>query len=166
MLDSFIFCQWFEEKQQQFENLDQQLKKLHASVEALVCHRKGNFAFMWLHDLTCLKLQEMVMVLTTKQSYTVNFNEKNLKITPVTVNYSCTFGMPRLIFILLRISVIPSVEHESQLLLVVFVLRRSNRNLTPYLASNSTTVDIHKRISRSHGKISFLPSKKLLYKSI
>lgn len=31
---------WFEEKQQQFENLDQQLRKLHASVEALVCHRK------------------------------------------------------------------------------------------------------------------------------
>uniref|UniRef100_A0A8C0DC50 Sorting nexin-2 n=1 Tax=Balaenoptera musculus TaxID=9771 RepID=A0A8C0DC50_BALMU len=32
--------EWFEEKQQQFENLDQQLRKLHASVEALVCHRK------------------------------------------------------------------------------------------------------------------------------
>ncbi|XP_034847331.1 sorting nexin-2-like [Mirounga leonina] len=31
---------WFEEKQQQFDNLDQQLRKLHASVEALVCHRK------------------------------------------------------------------------------------------------------------------------------
>uniref|UniRef100_A0A8C1RHT5 Sorting nexin 2 n=1 Tax=Cyprinus carpio TaxID=7962 RepID=A0A8C1RHT5_CYPCA len=33
---------WFEEKQQQFENLDVQLRKLHASVESLVCHRKGN----------------------------------------------------------------------------------------------------------------------------
>ncbi|NXN82721.1 SNX2 protein, partial [Bombycilla garrulus] len=31
---------WFEEKHEQFENLDQQLRKLHASVEALVCHRK------------------------------------------------------------------------------------------------------------------------------
>uniref|UniRef100_A0A096M1A6 Sorting nexin-2 n=1 Tax=Poecilia formosa TaxID=48698 RepID=A0A096M1A6_POEFO len=31
---------WFEEKQQHFENLDLQLKKLHASVESLVCHRK------------------------------------------------------------------------------------------------------------------------------
>ena len=31
---------WFEEKQQQFENLDQQLRKRHGSVEALVCHRK------------------------------------------------------------------------------------------------------------------------------
>ncbi|KFO63339.1 Sorting nexin-2, partial [Corvus brachyrhynchos] len=31
---------WFEEKQEQFENLDQQLRKLHASVEALVCHKK------------------------------------------------------------------------------------------------------------------------------
>lgn len=31
---------WFEEKQQQFENLDQHLRKLHANVEALVCHRK------------------------------------------------------------------------------------------------------------------------------
>lgn len=31
---------WFEEKQLQFENLDVQLRKLHASVESLVCHRK------------------------------------------------------------------------------------------------------------------------------
>ncbi|GBM22212.1 Sorting nexin-2 [Araneus ventricosus] len=32
--------QWFEEKQHQIENLDQQLRKLHASVESLVVHRK------------------------------------------------------------------------------------------------------------------------------
>ncbi|XP_068429379.1 sorting nexin-2-like [Clinocottus analis] len=32
--------QWFEEKQQHFENLDLQLRKLHGSVESLVCHRK------------------------------------------------------------------------------------------------------------------------------
>uniref|UniRef100_A0A672YFH9 PX domain-containing protein n=1 Tax=Sphaeramia orbicularis TaxID=375764 RepID=A0A672YFH9_9TELE len=31
---------WFEEKQQHFENLDVQLRKLHASVESLVLHRK------------------------------------------------------------------------------------------------------------------------------
>uniref|UniRef100_A0A3B4UWL2 Sorting nexin-2 n=1 Tax=Seriola dumerili TaxID=41447 RepID=A0A3B4UWL2_SERDU len=31
---------WFEEKQQHFENLDVQLRKLHGSVESLVCHRK------------------------------------------------------------------------------------------------------------------------------
>ncbi|XP_067139466.1 sorting nexin-2-like isoform X2 [Centruroides vittatus] len=31
---------WFEEKQHQIENLDQQLRKLHSSVEALVHHRK------------------------------------------------------------------------------------------------------------------------------
>uniref|UniRef100_A0A3Q4HFQ1 Sorting nexin-2 n=1 Tax=Neolamprologus brichardi TaxID=32507 RepID=A0A3Q4HFQ1_NEOBR len=31
---------WFEEKQQHFENLDVQLRKLHTSVESLVCHRK------------------------------------------------------------------------------------------------------------------------------
>uniref|UniRef100_A0AAQ4QWD3 Sorting nexin/Vps5-like C-terminal domain-containing protein n=1 Tax=Gasterosteus aculeatus aculeatus TaxID=481459 RepID=A0AAQ4QWD3_GASAC len=31
---------WFEEKQQHFDNLDVQLRKLHASVESLVCHRK------------------------------------------------------------------------------------------------------------------------------
>lgn len=36
-----LSLQWFEEKQQQFENLDAQLRKLHASVESLVCHRKG-----------------------------------------------------------------------------------------------------------------------------
>uniref|UniRef100_A0A673HM04 Sorting nexin-2-like n=1 Tax=Sinocyclocheilus rhinocerous TaxID=307959 RepID=A0A673HM04_9TELE len=34
--------EWFEEKQQQFDNLDVQLRKLHASVESLVFHRKGN----------------------------------------------------------------------------------------------------------------------------
>ncbi|EDO32102.1 predicted protein, partial [Nematostella vectensis] len=32
--------QWFEEKQQQIETLDQQLKKLHHNVEILVMHRK------------------------------------------------------------------------------------------------------------------------------
>jgi sorting nexin-1/2 len=32
--------QWFEEKTQQIENLDMQLRKLHASVETLVLHRK------------------------------------------------------------------------------------------------------------------------------
>ncbi|XP_024909741.1 sorting nexin-2-like [Cynoglossus semilaevis] len=32
---------WFEEKQQHFENLDIQLRKLHISIESLVCHRKG-----------------------------------------------------------------------------------------------------------------------------
>ncbi|TRY64799.1 hypothetical protein DNTS_004404 [Danionella cerebrum] len=31
---------WFEEKQQQFENLEVLMRKLHASVESLVCHRK------------------------------------------------------------------------------------------------------------------------------
>uniref|UniRef100_A0A8D3BVB1 Sorting nexin 2 n=1 Tax=Scophthalmus maximus TaxID=52904 RepID=A0A8D3BVB1_SCOMX len=36
---------WFEEKQQHFENLDVQLRKLHASVESLVCHRKVRAQF-------------------------------------------------------------------------------------------------------------------------
>ncbi|XP_059922089.1 sorting nexin-2 isoform X1 [Gadus macrocephalus] len=31
---------WFEEKQQRFENLDIQLRKLHCSLDSLVCHRK------------------------------------------------------------------------------------------------------------------------------
>lgn len=41
---------WFEEKQHQVDNLDQQLRKLHSSIEALVHHRKelslntGSFA--------------------------------------------------------------------------------------------------------------------------
>ena len=35
------YWQWFEEKQQQVEALDQQLRKLHSSIEALVQHRKG-----------------------------------------------------------------------------------------------------------------------------
>ena len=33
--------QWFEDKQQQIEALDQQLHKLHNSVETLVAHRRG-----------------------------------------------------------------------------------------------------------------------------
>ena len=33
--------QWFEEKQQQIETLDQQLKKLHQSMELLSMQRKG-----------------------------------------------------------------------------------------------------------------------------
>lgn len=32
--------EWFEEKQQQLENLDNQLRKLHCSIETLVHHRK------------------------------------------------------------------------------------------------------------------------------
>merc|ERR1711976_257971 len=32
--------QWFEEKQTQIEALDQQMRKLHSSIEALVQHRK------------------------------------------------------------------------------------------------------------------------------
>ena len=34
--------QWFEEKQQQVEALDVQLRKLHSSIEALVTYRKGD----------------------------------------------------------------------------------------------------------------------------
>jgi len=34
--------QWFEEKQQEIETLDAQLKKLYSSVENLVGNRKGN----------------------------------------------------------------------------------------------------------------------------
>ena len=39
-----MHLQWFEEKQHQVDNLDQQLRKLHASVEALIHHRR---------ELTC-----------------------------------------------------------------------------------------------------------------
>lgn len=38
-----LFAQWFEEKQQQIETLDQQLKKLHQCVETLVIQRKGMY---------------------------------------------------------------------------------------------------------------------------
>ena len=37
----WINLQWFEEKQQQIETLDQQLKKLHQSIEMLFVQRKG-----------------------------------------------------------------------------------------------------------------------------
>ena len=36
----FVLLQWFEEKGHQIENLDLQLRKLHASVDALIHHRK------------------------------------------------------------------------------------------------------------------------------
>lgn len=36
-------CQWFEEKLQEVESEDQQLRKLHIMVESLVNHRKGKF---------------------------------------------------------------------------------------------------------------------------
>jgi flagellar biosynthesis regulator FlbT len=40
-IDICLCCsQWFEEKTQQIENLDTQLRKLHTSVETLVLHRK------------------------------------------------------------------------------------------------------------------------------
>lgn len=39
LLDSF---QWFEEKLQEVECEDQRLRKLHAVVETLVNHRKGD----------------------------------------------------------------------------------------------------------------------------
>ena len=38
-----LLQQWFEEKQQQIETLDQQLKKLHLSMETLALQRKGWF---------------------------------------------------------------------------------------------------------------------------
>ena len=39
----FLYFQWFEEKHNQIETLDQQLKKLHAASELLVVLRKGLF---------------------------------------------------------------------------------------------------------------------------
>lgn len=53
LMKQFQQFQWFEEKQQQIDALDQQLRKLHSSIEALVQHRKGIkllFEF-WLVDL-------------------------------------------------------------------------------------------------------------------
>ena len=40
------FLQWFEEKQQQIENLDQQLRKLHNAMETLVIHRRGMYLYL------------------------------------------------------------------------------------------------------------------------
>ena len=38
---SLVLLQWFEEKLQEVEGEDQQLRKLHAMVDSLVNHRKG-----------------------------------------------------------------------------------------------------------------------------
>lgn len=38
-----LSSQWFEDKYQEVENEEQQLKKLHALVDSLVNHRKGEF---------------------------------------------------------------------------------------------------------------------------
>lgn len=39
-INFLLIKKWFEEKQHQIENLDQQLKKLHTSIDALIHHRK------------------------------------------------------------------------------------------------------------------------------
>jgi len=36
--------QWFDEKQQEIETLDMQLKKLYSSIETLVGNRKGTLS--------------------------------------------------------------------------------------------------------------------------
>ena len=41
----FFYFQWFDEKHQQVESLDSQLRRLHTSMEALVHHRKGLYTF-------------------------------------------------------------------------------------------------------------------------
>jgi len=38
------YFQWFDEKQQEIETLDTQLKKLYSSIETLVGNRKGTFS--------------------------------------------------------------------------------------------------------------------------
>lgn len=47
---SFVFLspQWFEDKYQEVENEEQQLRKLHALVDSLVNHRKGEFSLLCL----------------------------------------------------------------------------------------------------------------------
>lgn len=52
----FCFCcvsQWFEDKFQEVENEEQQLRKLHALVDSLVNHRKGEIHLPYLMFL-CL----------------------------------------------------------------------------------------------------------------
>lgn len=44
--------QWFEEKLQEVESEDQQLRKLHVMVESLVNHRKGRFMCFCTHGGT------------------------------------------------------------------------------------------------------------------
>lgn len=46
-----VLLQWFEEKLQEVESADQHFRKLHALVESLVVHRKGQ-----LSPSTCVKL--------------------------------------------------------------------------------------------------------------
>ena len=52
----YLYTQWFEEKQQQIETLDQQLKKLHQCVEILVTQRKGTC--IWQLMLVTLELKK------------------------------------------------------------------------------------------------------------
>ena len=52
----YLYTQWFEEKQQQIETLDQQLKKLHQCVEILVTQRKGTC--IWQLMLATLELKK------------------------------------------------------------------------------------------------------------
>lgn len=38
-----VVVQWFEEKQLQIEEMEEQMKKLHSALETLVAHRRGSF---------------------------------------------------------------------------------------------------------------------------
>lgn len=40
----FFLLQWFEEKLQEVESADQHFRRLHALVESLVVHRKGQLS--------------------------------------------------------------------------------------------------------------------------
>jgi len=48
--------QWFEERALQLETLDNQLKKLHASIETLVLHRRGLCLRLSVYVCVCLCL--------------------------------------------------------------------------------------------------------------
>lgn len=67
LLILFCFCclsQWFEDKFQEVENEEQQLRKLHALVDSLVNHRKGELQFPF---LMCLS-PHFYCVVTTVES--------------------------------------------------------------------------------------------------
>lgn len=61
-LDVLFVSQWFEDKYQEVDNEEQQLKKLHALVDSLVNHRKGELhlhSLMHLCPLFFLNLLEL-----------------------------------------------------------------------------------------------------------
>lgn len=82
VLNCNYLLQWFEEKQQQIENLDQQLRKLHSSVESLVLHRKGKCVIL---VLLCCKICSYKFYMKIAGTLMLTASDNSPNIVPIGV---------------------------------------------------------------------------------